>query len=101
MNWQDLLAALQTRVGAGCVTTYGDRSDWAFQHRQGGRAIRSMLEAAATRGNQLWTNRVVFDDGEIGAAAHAHGQLAQLRNEGVPFSDASHVDLVRCPPVAL
>lgn len=101
MNWQDLLAALQSRVGAGRVTTYGNCSEWAFQHRQGGKAIRAMLEAAATRGNQAWTNRVVFDDGEIGAAAHAHGQLTQLQNEGIPFIDTSHVDLARCPPVAL
>lgn len=101
MNWQGLLAALQSDVGAGCVTTYGNCSVWAFQHRQGGQAIRAMLEAAATRGNYVWTNRVVFDDGEIGAAAHAYGQLAQLRSEGVPFSDSSHVDLARCPPVTL
>ena len=52
------------------------------------------------RGNQLWTNRVVFDDGSLGAANAAHGQSAQLQAEGVPFNGQG-VDLVQCPPVAL
>jgi alkylated DNA nucleotide flippase Atl1 len=101
MDWQTLLAELQLRVSAGQVTTYSNCSNWAFRHRNGGQSVRSMLEAAAIRGNGLWTNRVVFDDGELGAAAHAHGQLAQLQTEGVPFSSPSRIDLVRCPPVVL
>jgi alkylated DNA nucleotide flippase Atl1 len=100
MDWQQLLAVLQQQVAAGQVTTYGECSQWAFGHRSGGKSIRAMLEAAARRGNQLWTNRVVFDDGAFGAADAAHGQSAQLQAEGVAF-DGQRVDLVQCPPVVL
>jgi hypothetical protein len=71
--WPQLLDILQRRVGAGRVTTYGACSEWAFGHRRGGQAIRAMLETAARRGNQLWTNRVVSDDGSCGAADAAYG----------------------------
>ncbi len=100
VDWQQLLAILQQRVGAGQVTTYGECSQWAFGHRGGGQSIRAMLEAAARRGNQLWTNRVVFDDGSCGAADGAYGQSAQLQAEGVPFVGQT-VNLAQCPPVVL
>jgi alkylated DNA nucleotide flippase Atl1 len=100
MNWEQLLAVLQERVGAGLVTTYGNCSEWAFGHRCGGQSIRAMLEAAARRGHQEWTNRVVFDDGSLGRADEAHGQTSQLRGEGIQFQGEG-VDLHRCPPVVL
>jgi len=99
MNWQSMLALIQSRVGAGQVTTYGNCSYWAFGHRGAGQSVRAMLEAAAIRGNQSWTNRVVANNGMLGRATHAHGQLTQLKSEGVPFSGPSRVDLVQCPPI--
>ena len=99
--WEELLDILQQRVGDGQVTTYGNCSAWKYQGmRDCGRAVRSMLEAAARRGHQLWTNRVVFEDGSLGAAVEAHGQLDQLTREGVPFK-GPRVDLAQCPPVVL
>jgi alkylated DNA nucleotide flippase Atl1 len=101
VDWPQLLAILKQRVGPGQVTTYGECSQWAFGNRAGGNAIRAMLEAAARRGHQQVTNRVVFTDGELGAAVEAHGQLTQLQAEGVPLSGPRQVDLIRCPPVVL
>ena len=100
VTWQELLEILQKRVGMGQITTYGECSQWAFGSRKGGQSIRSMLEAAASRGYQIWTNRVVSGEGLCGAADAAYGQSAQLRAEGVPFA-GDVVDLARCPPVIL
>ena|SRR5215468_1607689 len=75
--WEELLDVLQQRVGAGQVTTFGNCSAWKYQGRRNcGPAVVEMLEAAARRGHQLWTNRVVSDDGLLGAAVEAYGQVA-------------------------
>ena len=101
MNWQKLLSALEQHVTRGQVTTYGNCSFWAFGHREGGQAISAMLEAAAKRGHQLWTNRVVADDGNLRSGARTHEQLAQLKNEGVPFCAPERVDFTVLKPVPL
>ena len=100
VNWEQLVAILRKHVGPGQVTTYKECSLWAFDHSDGGNSVRAMLEAAAKRGHQVLTNRVVFTDGSCGAADQAYGQAAQLRAEGVPFVGQA-VDLVLCPAVVL
>jgi alkylated DNA nucleotide flippase Atl1 len=93
---------LQSHVGVGRVTTYANCSIWAFGHAGAGPAIVAMLEAAASRGNQLWTNRVVQDSGGGAAEPEAnYGQRAQLVAVGVPFSANGSVDLQQCPPIVL
>lgn len=64
--------------------------------------MTAMLNAAARRGLQTWTNRVVQEDGAIAPQADAsYGQRAQLIAEGVPFDSQGCVDLLRCPPIVL
>ena len=102
MNWQQLLQRLQQFVGAGQVTTYGNCSMWAFNHRGGGPAVGAMLQAIANNGQQLWSNRVVQDDGGIAVPpALANGQQFQLQQEGVPFDPQGHVDWTQIVPVVL
>jgi alkylated DNA nucleotide flippase Atl1 len=101
MDWQQLLAALQRSLRPGQVTTYGECSQWANGHRRGSPSIVAMLNAIARRGHQVWSNRVVQDDGGIAEPPDTgYGQRAQLAAEGVPF-DGDRVDLTRCPAVAL
>jgi alkylated DNA nucleotide flippase Atl1 len=100
MNWQMLLNVLQAQVHAGSITTYGECSQWAFGHRDGGHAITAMLQAAARRGNSQWTNRVVFENGSLGAADAAYGQAMQLIAEGITLN-GQIVDLTLCTPVIL
>ena len=102
MDWEQLLAALQRSLVPGQITTYGECSQWAYQHRRGSPSIVAMLNAIARRGHHVWSNRVVQDDGGIADPADAgYGQRAQLEAEGVPFTPLGRVDLALCPPQAL
>jgi alkylated DNA nucleotide flippase Atl1 len=102
MDWQQLLQRLQQRVGSGEVTTFGNCSRWALDRSGGRPSVAEMLDAAARRGNQKWTNRVVRDDGGIEIEpGRAYGQRSQLQAEGVRFDARGRVDLTQHPPVVL
>lgn len=101
MDWQQLLAALQRSLAPGQITTCGECSQWAYDHRRGSPSIVAMLNAMASRGHQIWSNRVIQDDGGIAPEAEdGYGQRAQLVGEGVPFT-GGRVNLTQCPAVAL
>jgi alkylated DNA nucleotide flippase Atl1 len=102
VDWQQLLQRLQQLVGPGQVTTYGNCSHWAFNHRNGGPAVAAMLEAVANNGQEVLSNRVIQDDGGVAAApALAHGQQLQLQQEGIPFNPQGRVDWAQITPVVL
>ena len=97
MNWEELLVILQNDVPAGQVTTYGNLSQRAFDHRNGAQAIVAMLTSAVSANyeNRVWTNRVVKANGKIPGV---NGQLSQLQRENIPIQNGC-VDFNRCPSV--
>ncbi|MCJ7603916.1 MAG: MGMT family protein [Desulfobulbaceae bacterium] len=99
MNWEELLVILQNYVPAGQVTTYGNLSLMAFDHRNGAQAIVAMLRSAVSANyeNRVWTNRVVRANGEI---PDVNGQLSQLQSEGIHIQNRC-IDFKRCHPIDL
>ncbi|OCH08380.1 MGMT family protein [Aliivibrio fischeri] len=81
MNWENILNVIIKHVPNGSITTYGNLSEYCFNHRKGGQSIRAMLQAAVDDdfNNSIHTNRVIYSNGKI---ADVNGQLGQLINEG-------------------
>jgi alkylated DNA nucleotide flippase Atl1 len=102
ITWQQLLAALQRSLTTGQITTYGQCSRWAYGNGRGERSIIAMLNVIARSGHQVWSNRVVPDDGGIAEASEqTYGQRSQLKGEGILFDVQDRVDFAHSPPVVL
>lgn len=80
------------KIPAGRVATYGQIAALAGRDRQA-RLVGNVLSKAFLYGDYP-CHRVVNHAGRIAPGWPVQAQL--LQKEGVPFKDATHVDLNRC-----
>lgn len=102
MNWQALVAMLQTSVPFGSVTTYAEVSNWAYGKSNLNHPVRSLLRGAANHGHQALTNRVVTTSGDLADLPQGRKkQFEQLKAESVAITSTGMVDFSKITPVKL